>query len=180
MGQPVVLPKFEFPDDKPHWAVRLGVATGVALVVSVLALGGVILHHRSLEAKVEQARLDAIAKVKAEAEAKAQAKADAIAAAVAAVRAAKEAELAAAKQKQTAVPANTLGSVAESDGGGSVGSPRASGHSRHGHSGHGGKLHLAAVDKPAAAKTDDSGGKKAARANSAKNDVIDDLLAKMK
>jgi multidrug efflux pump subunit AcrA (membrane-fusion protein) len=176
MGQPVVLPKFELPGDKPHWAVRLAWVTGTALLVSVLVLGGVILHHRSLEAKVELARQEVIAKAKAEA----QAKLDAIAAAVAAARAAKEAELAAAKQKQAerAVPANTVASVAESDMGGTA---RSGGHVRHGHAGHGAKgLHVAAADKAAPVKSEDPTGKKAARANSAKNDVIDDLLAKMK
>jgi multidrug efflux pump subunit AcrA (membrane-fusion protein) len=177
MGQPVVLPKFELPGDKPHWAVRLAWVTGAALLVSVLVLGGVILHHRSLEAKVELARQEVIAKAKAEA----QAKLDAIAAAVAAARAAKEAELAAAKQKQAerAVPANTVASVAESSDLG--GAARSGGRVRHGHAGHGSKgLHVAAADKAAPAKSDDPTGKKAARANSAKNDVIDDLLAKMK
>jgi hypothetical protein len=176
MGQPVVLPKFELPGDKPHWAVRLAWVTGAALLVSVLVLGGVILHHRSLEAKVELARQEVMAKAKAEA----QAKLDAIAAAVAAARAAKEAEIAAAKQKQAerAVPANTVASVAESDIGGAA---RSGGHARHGHAGHGPKgLHVAAADKAAPVKSDDPTGKKAARANSAKNDVIDDLLAKMK
>jgi hypothetical protein len=178
MAEPVVLPKFELPGDKPHWAMRLAWVTGGALLVSVLALGGVILHHRSLEARVELARAEAIAKVKAEAEAKAKAKIDAAAAAVAAVRAAKEAELAAARQKQAdrAVPANTLASVAQTEDGPGA---RPGGRSRRGHGLHGARA-LRLADKSTAKAVEDPSGPKASRANAAKNDVIDDLLAKMK
>jgi hypothetical protein len=180
MAEPVVLPKFELPGDKPHWAMRLAWVTGGALLVSVLVLGGVILHHRALEARVEQARADAIAKVEAEAAAKVEAKRSAAAAAVAAARAAKEAELAAARQKQAdrAVPANTLASVGQTEDG--AGAARPSGRSRRGHGLHGARAVRLADNKSTAKPSEDPSGQKASRANSAKNDVIDDLLAKMK
>jgi len=178
MAEPVVLPKFELPGDKPHWAMRLAWVTGGALLVSVLVLGGVILRHRALEARVEQARADAIAKVAAEAEARVEAKRSAAAAAVAAARAAKEAELAAARQKQAdrAVPANTLASVGQTEDGAGA---RPSGRSHRGHGLHGARA-VRLADKSTAKPSEEPSGQKASRANAAKNDVIDDLLAKMK
>ena len=39
MGEPILLPKFELPGEKTHWAVRLAVISGIVLFVAVGGLG---------------------------------------------------------------------------------------------------------------------------------------------
>lgn len=166
MGQPVVLPKFELPGDKPHWAVRLAWGTGAVLLVSVLGLGAVIVHRHGLENQVQAAKEEALAKAKAEAERK-------VAAAATALRMAREAELA-AKQAARTVAANTVPSAAESE---ETKAPKAS----HVHRGRtGGASHAAKVASAPSASSDALVDKSGPKSGGKRADVIDELMAKMK
>lgn len=166
MAQPVVLPKFELPGDKPHWAVRLAWGTGAVLLVSVLGLGAVMVHRHGLESQVEAAKAEAVAQTKAEAERK-------IAAAATALRMAREAELA-TKQAARTVAANTVPSVAESQ---ETKAPRAS----HGHRGKtGASSHGAKVVSSPSAPSDTIVDKSGPKSGGKRADVIDELMAKMK
>lgn len=171
MGQPVVLPKFELQGDRPHWAVRAAWITGGLLMAAVVALGGVIMHHRSLETQAQLARVEAIARVKAEADAK-------VAAIAAVAKAQKEAELA-AKLAAQAIPATTVSpatageTTSEPAAGAKTGAK--SGHARRGHAVHAGGKGTKMASKSASK----SGGKGEGKASN-KPDAIDELLKKMK
>jgi len=191
MGDPILLPKFELPGDKTHWAVRLAVISGIALLAAVVCLGAVIMHRHKLEVEAHVAREEAIARVKAEAEAK-------VAAAVAVAKAQREAELAekraaadraaaelAAKQaaKEAARAAAAAGSadaLADSSKG-------KNGRIHRGHFAHGAKgtkLASATVMKGGAGG-DSTGGLKdlstgGKPSKSGKPDPIDELMKKMK
>jgi len=178
MGDPLVLPKFELPGDKPHWAVRVAWITGAVLLVSVVGLTAVIMHRRSLEAEAQIAKIEAIARVKAEAQAK-------VDAAIAAANAAREQrELAAAAalaQKRAAaqaVAANTVGTStgdpnAPSDGKGD----KAASKGHRSHAGHGSKGTKVA-SKPGGKV--DSGKSSSGKSAANKPDPIDEMLKKMK
>src|SRR3569832_2275083 len=88
MSDPVVLPKFELPGEKPHWAVRAAWISTAVLVVAIVGLVGILMHRHTLEVEAHVKREEAIARVKAEADAK-------VAAAAAAAKAIREAEIAA-------------------------------------------------------------------------------------
>src|SRR5438105_12030650 len=60
MGEPILLPKFELPGDKTHWAVRLAVISGITLLAAVVCLGAVIMHRHKLEVDAHVAREEAI------------------------------------------------------------------------------------------------------------------------
>ena len=192
MGEPILLPKFELPGEKTHWAVRLAVISGIVLLFAVGGLGAVIMHRHKLEVEAHVAREEAIARVKAEAEAK-------VAAAVAVAKAQREAELAekraaaeraaaalAAKQAaKDAAKAAAAEALAES-GKGKAG---ASGRFHRGHYAHGAKgtkLASATVMKGGGGSgADSTGGMKdlstGGKANkSGKPDPIDELMKKMK
>src|SRR3954468_24521645 len=64
MGDPILLPKFELPGDKTHWAVRLAVISGITLLLAVVGLGAVIMNRHKLEVEAHVAREEAIARVK--------------------------------------------------------------------------------------------------------------------
>ncbi|MEP6655136.1 MAG: hypothetical protein ABJA82_17360 [Myxococcales bacterium] len=170
MGQPVVLPKFELQEDRPHWAIRAAWITGGLLLVSVLGLAAVIVHHRNLETQAQIARVEAIARVKAEADAK-------VAAIAAAAKAQKEAELA-AKVAARSIPATTVPGAATAGSGSSGDKAKAATGStaRRGHSSHSAKAFKSKSGPGGLAgfKSD----KKPAASN--KPDAIDELLRKMK
>ena len=166
MGQPVVLPKFDLPGDKPHWAVRAAWVVGGLLLVSVIGLSAVIMHHRTLETQAQLAKAEAIAKIKAEAEAK-------VAAAAAAARAAKEVELA-AKLAAQPVPATTVPAVATT-GTGDVGGAASASKASRAHRAHASRAKGGKTSSKASAKSDSGRG-----SSSGKPDAIDELLRKMK
>jgi hypothetical protein len=94
MSEKVVLPKFDLPGDRIHPALKVLLAVGALMVVSLLILGGAIWHRRSLQLAAEQ-RQEALIKARvAEAEAAAEA-AKARQAEAAAKAAAEQAKLAA-------------------------------------------------------------------------------------
>jgi hypothetical protein len=164
MGQPVVLPKFELPGDRPHWAVRTAWIAGGFLLVSIVGLGFVIVHHRNLETQAHIARAEAIAKVRAEAEAK-------VAIAAASAKAERDAVLAAKLAART-VPATTVAAAGASAESPNPGKPAKSNHGHRGHSMRG-------------AKGSKTAGKTAPKSESGKSasnkpDAIDELLRKMK
>jgi hypothetical protein len=173
MGQPVLLPKFELPGDKPHWAIRAAWITGGLLLVSIIALGAVISHHRNLETQADIARSEALARVKAEADAK-------VAAIAAVAKAQREAELeakVAARLAAQAIPATTVSSTSDgSDPSNLVPKPTKAGHSRRAHFSHGAKAmntHSTGTGIMTASKSNGS------RSASNKPDAIDELLRKM-
>jgi len=188
MGEPILLPKFELPGDKTHWAVRLAVISGITLLVAVVCLGAVIMHRHKLEVDAHVAREEAIARVKAEAEAK-------VAAAVAVAKAQREAELAekravaeraaaelAAKQAaKEAAKAAAAGDALADSGKGKNGRIHR-GHFAHGVKGT--KLASATLMKGGAGSDSTGGlrdlstGGKASK--SGKPDPIDELMKKMK
>lgn len=171
MGQPVVIPKFELPEDRSHWAVRAAWITGGLLLVSVLGLAAVIVHHRNLENQVQIAKAEAIARVKAEAEAQ-------VAAIAAAAKAQKEAELA-AKVAARSIPATTLPGATTAGSGGNSGDKAnaATGSTQ-------ARRHYSRSAKTFKSKSGPGGvagfrsDKKPAASN--KPDAIDELLRKMK
>ena len=183
MSDPVVLPKFELPGEKTHWAVRAAwISTGV-FVVAIVGLGGVIMHRRSLEVEAHVKREEAIARVRAEADAK-------VAAAAAAAKAVREAELADKRAKEAEAAAAKAAALAAASGGDT--SPggsdadakaKAAKTAHRSHSGHGGKGSKTAAK---AAPPKDAGGgalkdnSTSLKAKSAKSDPIDDMLKKMK
>jgi len=179
MSDPVVLPKFELPGEKTHWAVRAAwISTGV-LVVAIVGLGGVIMHRRSLEVEAHVKREEAIARVRAEADAK-------VAAAAAAAKAVREAELADKRAKEAeAAAALAAASGGDTSPGGSDADAKAKAAktAHRSHSGHGGKGSKTAAK---AAPPKDAGGgalkdnSTSLKAKSAKSDPIDDMLKKMK
>lgn len=94
MSEKVVLPKFDLPGDRIHPALKVLLAVGALMVVSLLVLGGAIWHRRSLQLAAEQ-RQEALIKARvAEAEAASEA-AKARQAEAAAKAAAEQAKLAA-------------------------------------------------------------------------------------
>lgn len=162
----MVLPKFELPGDRPHWAVRAAWIAGGLLLVSVLALGAVIVHHRNLETQAQLAKVEAIARVKAEAEAK-------VAAVAAAAKAQKEAELA-AKLAAQGLPADTLAGAAATSEAGTPDKAAKASQARRAHASRTGKsFRSAKVGGKTATKT-------ASKTASNKPDAIDELLRKMK
>src|SRR3569623_1738832 len=70
MSDPVVLPKFELPGEKPHWAVRAAWSSTAVLVVAIVGLVGILMHRHTLEVEAHVKREEALARVKAEAAAK--------------------------------------------------------------------------------------------------------------
>lgn len=192
MGDPVLLPKFELPGEKPHWAVRLAWISGIVLIVAVVGLAGVIMHHRKLEVDAHIAREEAIARVKAEAEAK-------VAAAVAVAKAQKEAELAekrALAEKAAAEAAAKAAAKAEAKAAAAAALAEAnadagkkSGKLHRSHSGHGSRTtgtKVASVTSLKGGSGDGSstGGLKdmstGGKPKSGKPDPIDELMKKMK
>jgi colicin import membrane protein len=191
MGEPILLPKFELPGEKTHWAVRLAVISGIVLLVAVVGLGAVIMHRHKLEVEAHVAREEAIARVKAEAEAK-------VAAAVAVAKAQREAELAekraaaeraaaalAAKQAaKDAAKAAAAEALAEAGKGKAGGARFHRGHYAHGAKGT--KLASTTLMKGGGGSgADSTGGMKdlstGGKANkSGKPDPIDELMKKMK
>jgi hypothetical protein len=173
MGQPVVLPKFELPGDKPHWAIRAAWITGGLLVVSMVGLGAVIVHHRNLETEAQLAKIEAIAKVKAEAEAK-------VAAIAATAKAQREAELA-AKLAAQSIPATTLPSSgapsSDTAGDGVKSSQARRSHLSRGAKG-GSKMGAGYGKTGGRGKGTAKGGDSKPASN--KPDAIDELLRKMK
>lgn len=173
MGQPVVLPKFELPGDKPHWAVRAAWIVGGLLLLSIIGLGAVIVHHRNLQTQALLERDQARAKAKADAEAK-------VAAVAAAAKAAKEAEIAAKlAQANAAAAAKAAAAAAAAEAAGGAGAGKVakvshSGHRSRAKSKGAGKASLGAVSTTAL-KDKSTGGQK-----SNKPDAIDELLKKMK
>jgi len=182
MSDPVVLPKFELPGEKPHWAVRAAWITTAVLVVAIAGLVGILMHRHSLEVEAHVRREEAIARVKAEADAK-------VAAAAAAAKAAKEAELADKHAREAAAAAAKAAALAaksseatdgDADPDTKAKGTKTSGHRSH--SGHGGKGSKTAA-KTAGSK-DSGGGVKdnssSLKPKSGKPDPIDDMLRKMK
>jgi len=167
MGQPVVLPKFELPGDKPHWAVRAAWITSGVLLLSIVGLGAVIVHHRNLQTEAHLAKARAIAQVKADAEAK-------VAMAAAEAKAKREAELAAKLAAQAPRPSAPPGAEGAglNDGSPAAKPAKASrGHrGRSSHPAKGTRMAAKSGGKP------DSGGKPSTR----NDDAIDALLKKMK
>jgi predicted lipid-binding transport protein (Tim44 family) len=145
--------------------VRVAWVVGGLLLVSVVGLGVVIMHHRTLETQAQLAKAEAVAKIKAEAEAK-------VAAAAAAARAAKEVELAAKRAAQP-VPATTVPAAATASGdvGGAPAAPR----TVHAHRAHGSHAKGGKTSSKASVKSDSGRG-----SSSGKPDAIDELLRKMK
>ena len=117
MGERLILPKFDLPRKKVHWAVRAAWAAAGLLLVSVIGLGVVVVRHRALEARAELARDQLLAKINSDAEAKAAAEA---AAAHAAMEAARGAELDTEVVPATTVPAHAAEDAARG-GRGSLG-----------------------------------------------------------
>jgi hypothetical protein len=186
MSEPVVLPKFELPGEKPHWAVRAAWISTAVLVVAIGGLVGILMHRHSLEIEAHVRREEAIARVKAEADAK-------VAAAAAAAKAVKEAELAdqhareaAAAAAKAAALAAKAGETADTDGDGVAKARGAKSSSHRSHSGHGGKGSKSAVKTAGGASSKDSGGggvkdnSSSLKPKSGKPDPIDDMLRKMK
>jgi len=185
MSDPVVLPKFELPGEKPHWAVRAAWISTAVLVVAIAGLVGILMHRHSLEVEVHVKREEAIARVKAEADAK-------VAAAAAAAKAAKEAELAdlhareaAAAAAKAAALAAKAGEAGENDGDAEAKAKGAKTGSHRSHSGHGGKGSKSAAKASGATASKDGGGgvkdnSSSLKPKSGKPDPIDDMLRKMK
>jgi len=184
MSDPVVLPKFELPGEKPHWAVRAAWISTAVLVVAIVGLVGILMHRHTLEVEAHVRREEAIARVKAEADAK-------VAAAAAAAKAAKEAELAdkhaqeaAAAAAKAAALAAKAGEPAETDADGKAKSGKTTSHRSH--SGHGGKSSKTAAKASGSTASKDSGGggvkdnSSSLKPKSGKPDPIDDMLRKMK
>ena len=171
MGQQVILPKFELPGDKPHWAVRAAWIAGGLLLISVIGLGAAVMHRNSVETQAHLAKAEALARIKSEAEAK-------VAAAAAAARASKEAEIAAkaaaieaAAAAKAKAKADAAALAATGDDGSTKGAPKSS-HGHHGKArpGKGGKT----VAKADSSSSKSSGG-------SARNDAaIDAIPSKIK
>lgn len=183
MSDPVLLPKFELPGEKPHWAVRAAWISTAVLVVAIGGLVAILMHRHSLEVEAHVRREEAIARVKAEADAK-------VAAAAAAAKAAKEAELAdkhareaAAAAAKAAALAAKAGETADTDSGADA-KVKGTKSSHRSHSGHGGKGSKSAVKASGAASSKDGGGVKdnssSLKPKNGKPDPIDDMLRKMK
>jgi len=187
MGDPVDLPKFELPGEKPHWAIRAAWISGIVLIAAVVGLGAVIMHHRRLELDAHVAREEAIARVKAEAEAK-------VAAAAAVARAQREAELAAqraavekAAAEKAAAKAAALAAAGQAADAGEAGAKGAKGAAAHrSHSGHGGKAAKPVGSKVAMKSADSESGAQikdkstGGKPSNGKPDPIDEMLKKMK
>lgn len=184
MSDPVVLPKFELPGEKPHWAVRAAWISTAVLVVAIVGLVGILMHRHTLEIDAHVRREEAIARVKAEADAK-------VAAAAAAAKAVKEAELAdkrateaAAAAAKAAALAAKAGEAADADADGKAKVARTSTHRSH--SGHGGKGSKTAAKASGSTSPKDSGGggvkdnSSSLKPKNGKPDPIDDMLRKMK
>ena len=170
----MVLPKFELPGDRPHWAVRAAWIAGGLLLLSIIGLGAVIVHHRNLETRAHLEKIEALAKVKAEAEAK-------VAAVAAAAKAVKEAEIAARVAQANAAAAQKA-AAAEAAGGAGAGADGGLKSFKATRSGHRGKSSKSSkwptktVTTKTAMQDKSTGGKP----KSNKPDAIDELLKKMK
>lgn len=172
MSDPIVLPKFELPGDRPHWAVRVAWISAVVLLLAIVGLGAIIMHRRGLEVQTHLAKQEAIARVKAEAEAK-------VAAAAAAAKAVKEAELADKHATEAAAAAAKVAAGDGDDASAKVPSKVAA-HAHRSHAGHG--SHADKNPKMVGKTTgkQDSSGSKSSSGRGSKSDPIDDLLKKMK
>src|SRR3569623_160526 len=178
MSDPGVLPKFELPGEKPHWAVRAAWISTAVLVVAIVGLVGILMHRHTLEVDAHVKREEAIARVKAEMDAK-------VAAAAAAAKAVKEAELAdkraqeaAAAAAKAAALAAKAGEAADVDPDAKAKAAKTSGHRSH--SGHGGKGSKTAAKSAPSTSAKDSGGIKdnssSLKPKNGKPDPIDDML----
>ena len=182
MSDPVVLPKFELPGEKPHWAVRAAWISTAVLVVAIVGLVGILMHRHTLEVEAHVKREEAIARVKAEADAK-------VAAAAAAAKAIREAELADKRAQEAAAAAAKAAALAAKageapDGDAAIAAKAGKTSTHRSHSGHGGK------GSKTAAKASPSSGKDSTPAikdnssslkpKNGKPDPIDDMLRKMK
>ena len=172
MGQPVVLPKFELPGDKPHWAVKAAVVAGILLLISVIGLGAVIMHRNSVETQAHLAKVEALARIKAEADAK-------VAAAAAAARAAKEAELAAKRAAEIAA-ATTLAAATPAPGGDPGTDPKSASKTPRASHGHHGKPHVGKTTTKTGGKVDASSSTKPSGDSKRNDAAIDAILSKMK
>lgn len=184
MSEPVVLPKFELPGEKPHWAVRAAWISTAVLVVAIVGLVGILMHRHTLEVDAHVKREEAIARVKAEADAK-------VAAVAAAAKAAKEAELAdkharedAAAAAKAAALAAKAGEAATDDDDAKAKAAKSGGHRSH--VGHGGKGSKTAAKASGSGSSKESGGggvkdnSSSLKPKNGKPDPIDDMLRKMK
>jgi hypothetical protein len=183
MSDPVVLPKFELPGEKPHWAIRAAWVSTAVLVVAIVGLVGVLMHRRTLEVEAHVKREEAIARVRAEADEK-------VAIAAASARAVREAELAdkhATEAAAAAAKAAALAAAGDATDDSADGKPKAvkaGGHRSH--SGHGGKGSKTAAKSSLSASSKDSAGggvrdnSSSLKPKNGKPDPIDDMLKKMK
>jgi len=167
MSEKVVLPKFDLPGKQTHPAVKLLWMVGGLLALAMLALGGALWRHRSMELAEENRKQAEIAAKTAQANAEAEA-AKARQAEAAAKVAVAEAE---AKAKAAAAKAGAAGGgdakVATTSGRKHVG--------RHGSSKSGG-----AKTTVAKGGADDKAAKPAAKSTKKGDDVVDKLLASFK
>ena len=162
MSEKVVLPKFDLPGKQMHPAVKLLWMVGGLMALAVLALGGALWRHHSMEQAEEARKQGEIAAKTAQANAeieKAKARAEEAKMKVALAEAEAKAKLAA---KAAPPPAGDAKGTARKHSG------------RHGSSKSGSKTTVATKaggdDKKPAAK---AGGKKG-------DDVVDKLLASFK
>jgi len=111
MSEKVVLPKFDLPGKQMHPAVKLLWMVGGLMALAVLALGGALWRHHSMEVAEENRKQAEIAAKTAQANADAEAaKARQAEAAAKAVEAkAKSAEADAAKKKPAAMSGGKKG-----------------------------------------------------------------------
>ena len=176
MGQPVVLPKFELPGDKPHWAVRAAWIVGGLLLVSIICLGAVIVHHRNAQTDAILAKEEARVRAKADADAK-------VAAIAAAAKAVKEAEIAAkVAQAKAAADAKAAAHAARAEAAGAEAAGDGTKSTRSGHRSRAGKAKVSVKAGGAAgpASTTAMKDKSTGGTKSNKPDAIDELLKKMK
>jgi hypothetical protein len=162
MSEKVVLPKFDLPGKQTHPAVKLLWMVGGLLGLAMLALGGALWRHRSMELAEENRKQAEIAAKTAQANAEAEAAKARQAEAVAKVEEAK-AKIAEAKLPKVTPPSGD-GKVATTAG-------------RH-HGGHHGATKGAktTVAKGAA----DDKAKPGAKPGKKGDDVVDKLLASFK
>jgi|SRR3954470_1458600 hypothetical protein len=163
MSEKVVLPKFDLPGKQTHPAVKLLWMVGGLLALAMVALGGALWRHRSMELAEENRKQAEIAAKTAQANAEAEAAKARQAEAVAKVEEAK-AKIAEAKLPKVAAAPSGDAKVATTSG-------------RH-HGGHhgatkGAKTTVAKGGADAQAKPGAKPGKKG-------DDVVDKLLASFK
>ena len=163
MSEKVVLPKFDLPGKQTHPAVKLLWMVGALLGLAMLALGGALWRHRSMELAEENRKQAEIAAKTAQANAEAEAAKARQAEAVAKAEEAK-AKIAEAKNPKAVAPVAGDAKVATTSG-------------RH-HGGHHGatKGAKATVAKGGA----DDKAKPGAKPGKKGDDVVDKLLASFK